>query len=194
MQTIKRRIRFNSYIQCENQTNFTSLINEDSIKNAKFNKIDWNCRDFHQEIFDSCKNQIESDNKITQKRFSCESLPKIDRIKRIKIGESPFKKQKIMRKLSYKKDKDKESIQKIIKDNYFSFGFPKAKNSITPKPKLSFLFQFQSPIMQINKSSAINTILTNQNYLQSIYTSNISKLDSIKNSKHSIINSITKIN
>ena len=44
---IKRRIRFNSYIQCENQTNFTSLINEDSIKNAKFNKIDWNCREFH---------------------------------------------------------------------------------------------------------------------------------------------------
>ena len=100
---IKRRIRFNSYIQCENQTNFTSLINEDSIKNAKFNKIDWNCREFHQEIFDSCRNQIESEDKISQKRFSCESLPKIERIKRIKIGESPFKKRKIMRRLSYKK-------------------------------------------------------------------------------------------
>ena len=52
----------------------------------------------------------------------------------------------------------------------------------TPKPKITFLFQFQSPIMQINKSSSISNILTNQSYIQSIFNSNLSKFEKIKQS------------
>ena len=194
---IKRRIRFNSYIQGENQTNSvsTSLINEDSVKNTKFNKINSNCRDCHQEIFHSCKKQILSENKVNHKRFSCDALPKVEHInisqkkKSMKVGESPFKIRKIMRRLSNRKQKDNESIQNIVNENYFSIRLNNKKksnnidisnNNIPPKKKNIFLFQFQSPIMQINKSSSISNILTNQSYLQSIFNSNQSKFDKIK--------------
>ena len=196
---IKRRTRFNSYIQGENQINSvsTSLINEDSVKNTKFNKINLNCGDFHQEICNSCKKQILSENKISQKRFSCDALPKVEHInsnikkKSIKIGESPFKIRKIMRRLSNRKQKDNESIQKIVNENYFSIRLNHKKksnnidiyNNNNPlKKKITYLFQFQSPIMQINKSSSISNILTNQSYIQSIFNSNLSKFEKIKQS------------
>ena len=96
-----------------------------------------------------------------------------------------------MRRLSNRKQKDNESIQNIVNENYFSIRLNNKKksnnidisnNNIPPKKKNIFLFQFQSPIMQINKSSSISNILTNQSYVQSIFNSNQSKFDKIKQS------------
>ena len=96
-----------------------------------------------------------------------------------------------MRRLSNKKQKDNESIQKIVNENYFSIRLNHKKksnnidiyNNNNPlKKKITYLFQFQSPIMQINKSSSISNILTNQSYIQSIFNSNLSKFEKIKQS------------